>query len=125
MKSDNYFNSDEFKKKLQQYREMLQSGERVYFDADTLLDIAEYFDATHRHDLARDCANYAHQLHPDEALPLIYMARLSLDDGKLDQAKQMASAVVEKECYEYYLLHGEILLYQLDINKANAFLIRR
>ena len=84
MKSDNYFNSDEFKKKLQQYREMLQSGERVYFDADTLLDIAEYFDATHRHDLARDCANYAHQLHPDEALPLIYMARLSLDDGKLE-----------------------------------------
>ena len=83
MKSDNYFNSDEFKKKLQQYREMLQSGERVYFDADTLLDIAEYFDATHRHDLARDCANYAHQLHPDEALPLIYMARLSLDDGNL------------------------------------------
>lgn len=121
MKSDNYFNSDEFKKKLQQYREMLQSGERVYFDADTLLDIAEYFDATHRHDLARDCANYAHHLHPDEALPLIYMARLSLDDGKLDQAKQMASAVIEKECYEYYLLHGEILLYQLDINKANAF----
>lgn len=121
MKPENYFNSNEFRKNLQQYRKMLQNGDRMYFDADILLDITEYFDANHQQDLARECANYAHQLHPDEALPIIYMARLALDDGKFTQAKQLASTVKEKDFYEYFLLHGEILIYQLDINKANAF----
>lgn len=121
MRPDNYFNSNEFRKNLQQYQKMLQSGERAYLDADALLDIAEYFDTTHRHSMARDCAYYAHQLHPEEALPLIYLARLALDDGQLDKAKQLALAITEKDFYEYFLLHGEILIYQLDLNKANAF----
>lgn len=116
---DNYFSSREFKSNLQQYRHMLQGNGHVYLESDALMDIAEYFETVHRHDLARECVDYARSLHPDDDLPLIYSARMTLDEGQPDKAIILANEVNDKNSYEYFLLRGEILIFQLELNKAN------
>ena len=60
-----YFEDPEFKEALAKYEGMVESHTPAYFEADELIDIAEYYASKGRHKDADKAIDLAIQLHPD------------------------------------------------------------
>ena len=55
----NYFQDAEFRQSLADYERMLETGEYIEFESETLTDIAEYYAMEQRMDEANRCIRYA------------------------------------------------------------------
>lgn len=119
-----YFQSSEFKRAFQQYEEMKANNVPAYFEADTLIDIAEYYARQQRNEEAEEATDFALKLHPDNADALIFKARTFLYKDDVETAKRLADSVAEREYSELAFLYAEIELVQGNPNGAADLLER-
>ncbi len=120
---ERYFSSQEFKKTLQDYDAMQKSGKQVYFDADQLTDIAEYYAAQGAHDKAEAALEYALQLHPGSTDPLVFKARNFIASDDLKSAYELCRSIPDQKDFEVVLLYAEIYLAKKLPDKADKVLM--
>ncbi len=75
-----YTNTPEFKELLSKYESTRDSGASTYFDADDLIDIAEYYHIQGRVEQSEDVALYCLEIYPDNSMALLFLARICLID---------------------------------------------
>lgn len=119
-----YINSSEFKSLLQQYENAQKAGEMMFFDSDDIVDIAEYYHIIGDLDSAEAAADYCLRLHPDEAAPLLFKARMALVDyGDVEEAKALLSRLnEEEESLEAVYVKAEIMLSDGGADKSDRYL---
>ncbi len=122
---DEYFDSKEFREKLEQYLETTEAGQPVFMDADDLADIADYYHIIGEGDRAEQIIDEAIELHPGATLPLVYKARKALDDGNPRRAMSIALKVIDREDPEYTYLLAEIHIAQGKPEEAEEMLAER
>ena len=105
-----YFDSESFKKLLEQYENSVKSGHPVYMDADDLADIADYYHYEGRLEEAADAIELALQFNPDAIGPLLYKAREALSLNNFALARDYAERIRVIDSTEYLYLLGEILI---------------
>ena len=114
-----YFESEDFKKILQQYEDSVKSGHPVYMDADDLADIADYYHYEGRMDEADEAINLALQFNPDAVGPILYRAREALALNDFDTAWAYAERLQTTDATEYLYLKGEILICEGKVEEAD------
>ena len=105
-----YFDSESFKKLLEQYENSVKSGHPVYMDADDLADIADYYHYEGRLEEAADAIELALQFNPDAIGPLLYKAREALSLNNFALARDYAERIRVIDSTEYLYLLGELLI---------------
>lgn len=114
-----YFDSEGFKKLLEQYEDSIKSGHPVYMDADDLADIADYYHYEGRLDEAAEAIELALQFNPDAVGPLLYKAREALSIGDFSLARDYAERIRIIDNTEYLYLSGEILICEGKAEEAD------
>lgn len=122
-KKENYFNSPEFQETLRRYEASLQEGRSEYFGSDELSDISEYYYDCGKKKEAVDVLDYAIQLHPGAAMPLVFKGRIALIDNKdIDTAQHYADMVADQLDLDCLYLQAEIMITRGNIAEADNFL---
>ena len=122
-KKENYFNSPEFQETLHRYESSLQEGRQEYFGSDELSDISEYYYDSGKRKEADDVLNYAIQLHPGAAMPLVFKGRIALIDNKdIDGAQHYADMIVDQLDLDCLYLQAEIMIARGNVEEADNFL---
>lgn len=126
MNSEDYFyyQSDEFKKELRTYENMLKTGKSIYMEADALTDIAEFYIMSNQREKAYDCIDYALKLHPNSADPLIFLARQELSDGYFEEAEKYYEQISEKNDPEVIFLKVEMTIQETDADAAEKIALQ-
>lgn len=120
---DKYFDSSEFKEKLERYEQAERSGQQAFFGSDDLSDIAEYYYNEGNKAKAVNILDYAITTFPGAALPLVLRARTALLEEKdLAAAKHYAGMVVDKLDLDYIYLEAELMISEKRVEEADAFL---
>ena len=114
-----YFESENFKKLLEQYEDSVKSGHPVYMDADDLADIADYYHYESRVDDAAAAIELALQFNPDAIGPLLYKAREALSLNNFREAWVYAERIRIIDNTEYLYLSGEILICEGKAEEAD------
>ena len=114
-----YFESEGFKKLLEQYEDSVKSGLPVYMDADDLADIADYYHYEGRLDDAAAAIELALQFNPDAIGPLLYKAREALSLNNFRTARDYAERIRIIDQAEYLYLLGEILICEGKTEEAD------
>ena len=114
-----YFESEGFKKLLEQYEDSVKSGHPVYMDADDLADIADYYHYEGRLDAAAAAIELALQFNPDAIGPLLYKAREALSLNNFRTARDYAERIRIIDQAEYLYLLGEILICEGKTEEAD------
>lgn len=122
-KKENYFNSPEFKETLNRYESSLQKAHPEYFESDELADIAEYYYDNGKTKEATDVLDYAIQLHPGAAMPLVFKSRIALIDNKdIDTAEVYANMITDQLDLDCLYLRAEIMIARGNTDDADRFL---
>lgn len=117
-----FFQNEEFQQHLKNYEDMINSGEKSFFDAETLTDIAEYYIFHNEPEKAEQCISYALSMHPDAVDPIIFKARqYMLLDEDLDKATALYDLIADQDDREVVFLKGELILRKENIRAAEAF----
>ncbi len=119
---DEYFDSREFGDLLSTYEEAVRMGTPVFLDVDELVDIADFYNMTGRHDKAAEAIDAALELNPGATLPLVFKAREALSEENIELAIDISEKICDKEDTDYKYLQAEILVAQNRIQEAEDFL---
>ena len=82
-----YFEDPEFKEALAKYEGMVENHTPAYFEADELIDIAEYYTLKGRHKDADKAIDLTLQLHPENTDALVFRIRSLMLQNKKEEAK--------------------------------------
>lgn len=115
-----YFDSESFKKLLEQYEDSVKSGHPAYMDADDLADIADYYHYEGRLEDAAAAIELALQFNPDAIGPLLYKAREALSFNNFRIARDYAERIRVIDNTEYLYLLGEILICEGKTEEADG-----
>ena len=88
-----YFEDPEFKDILAKYEGMVNDHTSIYFDAEELTDIAEYYASQNREADAEKAIDFALLLHPSNTDALVFKARSLCIKGKLNEAYQVMNLI--------------------------------
>ena len=122
-KKENYFNSPEFQETLHRYESSLQEDHPEYFGSDELSDIAEYYYDSGKRKEAVDVLDYAIQLHPGAAMPLVFKGRIALIDNKdIDTAQHYSDMISDQLDLDCLYLQAEIMITRGNVEEADNFL---
>ena len=123
MRTDEYFDTGEFKEMLRRYEQSRAAGESIYLEADDLTDIAEYYHAKGRLDEALGAIDYALELFPGATLPLVFRARIALiKEQDAEKARRLIDRVDETDDPDYIYMAAEIMVFQKREKEADRFL---
>lgn len=123
MRTDEYFDTGEFKEMLRRYEQSRAAGESIYLEADNLTDIAEYYHAKGRLDEALGAIDYALELFPGATLPLVFRARIALiKEQDAEKARRLIDRVDETDDPDYIYMAAEIMVFQKREKEADRFL---
>ena len=114
-----YFDSEEFKKNLQQYEDSVRSGHPMYMDPDDLASVADYYHYYGRTDEADTAIDLALQYNPEAVAPLLYRAREAMANRDFDKAREYAERIHASDDVEYLYLKGEILICEGKTEEAD------
>lgn len=114
-----FFDSESFKKLLEQYEDSVKSGHPTYMDADDLADIADYYHYEGRLEDAAAAIELALQFNPDAIGPLLYKAREALSLNNFRTARAYAERIRVIDNTEYLYLLGEILICEGKVEEAD------
>lgn len=105
-----YFDEPEFKEILAKYEGMMKNHAHVYFDADELLDLIEYYDMIGKYkNEDNPIIDYALHLHPHNTDILIYQIRNLYYRGYKQEAYKILSSIDDEENREVKFLRAELL----------------
>ena len=104
------FQSAEFKQLLAKYESMLSNKKNVYFEADELKLIAEYYASIGSTGASDEAISYALNLHPDNLDILIFKCHSLIINDKIEDAQLLIDSLPDQQDYEVRLLQAEICL---------------
>lgn len=117
-----YIRSHEFKELLVKYRQFLDSDDAGFFDADDLLDIAEYYHLKSDPDESMRAAQCCATLFPENEKAQVFIARTFLMNGDYDRAEQVAKEIPTENLIDTVYLRAELLLCKDDADNAEKYL---
>ena len=117
-----YFEDPEFKEALAKYEGMVESHTPAYFEADELIDIAEYYASKGRHKDADKAIDLAIQLHPDNTDALIFRARSLMLLGKKEEAQMVMQLINDPADREFRFLQADLLIEEEHMEEADEIL---
>lgn len=119
-----YIRSKEFKDLLAQFQEATMNGDDRYFDADDLLDIAEYFHVKGKPDEAEKATDYMLRLFPDNEKALLFKGRQAVMDGDIELAEHYAAQIKTEELSDTIYLRAEIMVCKDKAEEANEYILK-
>lgn len=119
---ESFFESSDFKEKLENYERCLAEGKTPFMEADDLTDIADYYNFCGDVDKAREAIDLALDLTPGATLPLVFKTKEALQAGDIEQAERYAASIADKDDPETVYLAAEIMIARGEDEKADAFL---
>ena len=117
-----YFEDPEFKEALAKYEGMVESHTPAYFEADELIDIAEYYASKGRHKDADKAIDLAIQLHPENTDALIFRARSLMLLGKKEEAQMVMQLINNPADREFRFLQADLLIEEEHMEEADEIL---
>ena len=103
-----YFEDPEFKDILAKYEGMVNDHTSIYFDAEELTDIAEYYASQNREADAEKAIDFALLLHPSNTDALVFKARSLCIKGKLNEAYQVMNLIEDMSDREVKFLKADL-----------------
>ncbi len=124
MPQDNkFFESQEFKDKLQIYEDARKKGESVYLESDDLVNIAEYYHLSDSVEKSIEAVEYAMQLFPTATAPLVFRARIAfMFELDVNKAKHYVDMIEDTTDLDYYYIKAEIMLVENHQKEAAEYL---
>ena len=116
------FQSAEFKQLLAKYESMLSNKKNVYFEADELKLIAEYYASIGSTGASDEAISYALNLHPDNLDILIFKCHSLIINDKIEDAQLLIDSLPDQQDYEVRLLQAEICLAESRFADAKQIL---
>ena len=120
-----YIRSNEFKELLAKVQEAMERGAVEYFDADDLVDVAEYFHVKGDEPMAGNVVDYLLSLFPDNEKGLVFKARTAIMGDRLEEAENISRLLVDAEIVDAIYLKAEILLCREKADEAQQLLIEK
>ena len=120
-----YIRSNEFKELLAKVQESMERGAVEYFDADDLVDVAEYFHVKGDEPMAGKVVDYLLSLFPDNEKGLVFKARTAIMAENIDEAENISRLLVDAEIVDAIYLKAEILLCREKADEAQQLLIEK
>ncbi len=120
-----YTRSPEFKELLANYERSLDSGDIPYYDADDLIDLADYYRAHGDLDKTERTIEHCLTLHPDDSEALLFRARLALlDYHDAEEARSYFDRVQsDAGGLSWVYVKAEIMMVEGDMGEADKFLL--
>ena len=113
-----YFEDPEFKEALAKYEGMVENHTPAYFEADELIDIAEYYTLKGRHKDADKAIDLTLQLHPENTDALVFRIRSLMLQNKKEEAKVVAQLIANSTDRECRFLQADMLMEEDRIEEA-------
>ena len=113
-----YFEDPEFKEALAKYEGMVENHTPAYFEADELIDIAEYYTLKGRHKDADKAKDLTLQLHPENTDALVFRIRSLMLQNKKEEAKVVAQLIANSTDRECRFLQADMLMEEDRIEEA-------
>lgn len=113
-----YFEDPEFKEALAKYEGMVENHTPAYFEADELIDIAEYYTLKGRHKDADKAIDLTLQLHPENTDALVFRIRSLMLQNKKEEAKVVAQLIANSTDRECRFLQADMLMEENRIEEA-------
>ena len=120
-----YIRSNEFKVLLAKVQEAMERGAVEYFDADDLVDVAEYFHVKGDEPMAGKVVDYLLSLFPDNEKGLVFKARTAIMADNIDEAEHISKLLVDAEIVDAVYLKAEVLLYRDKAEEAQKLLVEK
>lgn len=92
---------------IETYERNINSVPPFYMDADTLMQIEEYYEKNGRNFDAQQCLRYAELMHPEDTEVLIAKAYQLKADGRWDEAERIIKSIPNQK-------HREVVLYKAE-----------
>lgn len=105
-----YIRSKEFKELLAKYQQFLNTREGGFFDADDVLDIAEYYHLNGDDDGAMVAARHCLDLYPDNDKAKVFIARTYITAGDIPRADQVLLTIPTDNLLDTVYLRAELLI---------------
>lgn len=105
-----FFENPEFKDILNKYESMVNNHTPIYFDAEDLTDIAEYYVHIGKEAKAEDVINYALQLYPNNIDALIFKIRSLATKGNREEAYRLMELIEDSSDREVKFLKADLLI---------------
>ena len=119
---DDLFNSQEFRERLSEYEQAVNTGQPVFMDADELAEIADYYRIQEQPDEAEAAIRLALSLSPGAIAPLTYRIHEALYNNDVEAAKEYLSQITETDEPDYIYDQAEVMLAEGKTDEADAFL---
>ncbi|MBP3767683.1 MAG: tetratricopeptide repeat protein [Prevotella sp.] len=119
---DEYFDSEEFRELLSSYEDSVSSGQPIFLDADELTDIADYYHFTCELEKAEEVIEKALDFYPGATAPLVYKVHEALAREDVEEAKELAEQITDKNAADYFYLQAELLIAQDKTEEADQYL---
>lgn len=117
-----YIRSKEFKELLEKYQQFIHSDGTGYFDADDLLDIAEYYHQKKNDDESMRAAQYCAALFPENEKAQVFIAFSYLISGDIERAEDIAREIPSDNLVDTVYLRAELLLCREKYEEADKYL---
>ena len=114
-----YFEDPEFKNILAKYEGMVNDHTSIYFDAEELTDIAEYYASQNREAEADKAIDFALMLHPSNTDALVFKARSLCIKGKLKEAYQVMNLIEDMSDREVKFLKADLMMEEGRMDEAD------
>lgn len=115
-----YFEDPEFKEILAKYEGMVNDHTSIYFDAEELTDIAEYYASQDKEKEAEKAIDFALLLHPSNTDALVFKARSLCIKGKLEEAYQVMNLIEDSSDREVKFLKADLLMEEGRLDEAET-----
>jgi len=122
MENQDIYSTNEFKRSLKNFEDVIKTDDIFYFDSEELRDIVEYYKSITDLKMAKKAALYTLKLYPGLAWATTFCARLLNYDGKHKAAAEMLEATEDKTNFEYYIAKAEFMIEKNNINEVNKYL---
>ncbi len=111
MEADDFLSSEDMLESVSRYERMLQNNEYVYFDAEVLEDIVDFYTQENKLKKALQVIEYAHDQFPYSTAFLIRKAQINSMLGEFVEGLLALDKAESTEPYNYeiFLVRGEIL----------------
>lgn len=114
-----YFEDPEFKEILAKYEGMVADHTSLYFDAEELTDIAEYYASQGKEHEAEKAIDFALLLHPSNTDALVFKSRSLCIKGKLDEAYRVMNLIEDTSDREVQFLKADLLIEEGRLEEAD------
>lgn len=111
---------EQIKKLVEQYEQLIETGEPFYMDGSTLMDIEEYYEKNGNTYEAEQVMRLAHKLHPDNAEVNTVRAYRLKARGKWSEAETIIADIPDQNAREVQLFWAEWFAAENNPDKAEA-----